>query len=139
MPAGTKRKTDHDSEHPMEQGGRTPTEPARRRRGPAPFSTLREHDDGGHLLQHTLKHCAPPFMANPALMWRCAASARFLREAVYEMESPDGKDPDLEQVRGWKAMLALWNAGKHRQGWQTLELLIPIMLRCRTRGCSDDR
>eukprot|EP00656_Telonema_subtile_P058068 TRINITY_DN9714_c0_g2_i1.p1 TRINITY_DN9714_c0_g2~~TRINITY_DN9714_c0_g2_i1.p1 ORF type:complete len:156 (-),score=23.40 TRINITY_DN9714_c0_g2_i1:415-882(-) len=35
-------------------------------------------------------------MADPAVLWRCAASAQFLRAAVGEMENPDGKEPDLE-------------------------------------------
>ncbi len=69
------------------------------------------------LLQHLLKHCAPPHTAHPAVLWRCAVSAAFLREAVREvpeyepscpeggdaqMESAEGKDADLAELRRWK-------------------------------------
>lgn len=81
-----------------------------------PFSRLREHDVTGNLLQHLLKHCAPPCTPNPSVLWRCAVSAGFLWEAVREvlpkacgwlrggaqMESPEGTDPELAQLRAWK-------------------------------------
>eukprot|EP00656_Telonema_subtile_P029497 TRINITY_DN3261_c0_g5_i1.p1 TRINITY_DN3261_c0_g5~~TRINITY_DN3261_c0_g5_i1.p1 ORF type:complete len:221 (+),score=44.66 TRINITY_DN3261_c0_g5_i1:142-804(+) len=59
-----------------------------------------------------------------------AASAGFLCEAVCEMESPDGQDPDLEPVRAWKAMMLLWKAGHSR----ALDRLVPVMLRWRPGG-----
>eukprot|EP00656_Telonema_subtile_P041223 TRINITY_DN4635_c0_g1_i1.p1 TRINITY_DN4635_c0_g1~~TRINITY_DN4635_c0_g1_i1.p1 ORF type:complete len:186 (-),score=50.84 TRINITY_DN4635_c0_g1_i1:123-680(-) len=92
-----------------------------------PFSTLREHDDGGHLLQHVLRHCTPPCMAHPAVWWRCGATARFLQEAVREMERPDGTDPDLEELRGWKGLPSLWEAHEHEQA---AEVLISSLMRC---------
>eukprot|EP00656_Telonema_subtile_P055471 TRINITY_DN8595_c0_g1_i2.p1 TRINITY_DN8595_c0_g1~~TRINITY_DN8595_c0_g1_i2.p1 ORF type:complete len:392 (+),score=85.81 TRINITY_DN8595_c0_g1_i2:101-1276(+) len=72
-----------------------------------PFSELRGHDSAGHLLQYVLKFCT-----RPAVLWRCAATVGFLREAVHEV------------------MLALWEAGEHRRA---VGLLIPAM-----QGCSPD-
>eukprot|EP00656_Telonema_subtile_P023347 TRINITY_DN24765_c0_g1_i1.p1 TRINITY_DN24765_c0_g1~~TRINITY_DN24765_c0_g1_i1.p1 ORF type:complete len:155 (-),score=33.11 TRINITY_DN24765_c0_g1_i1:1-417(-) len=49
------------------------------------------------------------------------------REAVHEMESPDGNDPELAQVREWKVLLLLWRSGKHEQA---AEVLIQHTMRC---------
>eukprot|EP00656_Telonema_subtile_P052709 TRINITY_DN7420_c0_g1_i1.p1 TRINITY_DN7420_c0_g1~~TRINITY_DN7420_c0_g1_i1.p1 ORF type:complete len:110 (+),score=8.55 TRINITY_DN7420_c0_g1_i1:247-576(+) len=49
---------------------------------------LRTQDAAGHLLQHVLKHCGPPFSPNPCSLWRCGVSGRFLHEAVSEASPP---------------------------------------------------
>eukprot|EP00658_Telonema_sp_P-2_P079021 TRINITY_DN7551_c0_g1_i2.p4 TRINITY_DN7551_c0_g1~~TRINITY_DN7551_c0_g1_i2.p4 ORF type:complete len:155 (-),score=34.08 TRINITY_DN7551_c0_g1_i2:49-513(-) len=51
-------------------------------------------------------------------------SAGFLREAVREMESPEGTGPELGQLRAWKALLSMWQAGEHRQAAEVLILCI---------------
>eukprot|EP00656_Telonema_subtile_P038019 TRINITY_DN4252_c0_g3_i1.p2 TRINITY_DN4252_c0_g3~~TRINITY_DN4252_c0_g3_i1.p2 ORF type:complete len:127 (-),score=20.60 TRINITY_DN4252_c0_g3_i1:160-540(-) len=43
------------------------------------------------------------------------------------MQRPDGTDPRLEQLRGWKALLSLWEAGEHAEAVQAL---IQCMMRC---------
>ena len=51
-----------------------------------PFAKLCVDDDnGGDVLQLVLKHCGPPHTTLPTMLWRCAASAVFLRDTVREV------------------------------------------------------
>eukprot|EP00656_Telonema_subtile_P029498 TRINITY_DN3261_c0_g5_i2.p3 TRINITY_DN3261_c0_g5~~TRINITY_DN3261_c0_g5_i2.p3 ORF type:complete len:118 (+),score=32.62 TRINITY_DN3261_c0_g5_i2:90-443(+) len=51
-----------------------------------PFSRLQEHDHGGNLLQHMLKHYAPPCMPNPVVLWRCCECRVPVRGSVRDGE-----------------------------------------------------
>jgi hypothetical protein len=56
-----------------------------------PFIRLHREDATGDVLCVLLKHCAPPRLPTPAVLWRCACSARFLREAVSEVSGLGGE------------------------------------------------
>ena len=49
------------------------------------LSLIQKHDPNGNLQTLILECCAPPLVPNPTVMWRCAASARFLHEMVQQV------------------------------------------------------
>ena len=51
------------------------------------LSLIQKHDPNGNLQTLILECCAPPLVPNPTVMWRCAASARFLHEMVQQVHS----------------------------------------------------
>ena len=51
------------------------------------LNRIQREDANGNLLSLVLELCAPPMMPTPAVLRRCAASARFLRELVQQVRS----------------------------------------------------
>ena len=48
---------------------------------------IQREDPNGNLMDLILELCAPPLVPTPAVLHRCAASSRFLRELVQQVRS----------------------------------------------------
>eukprot|EP00657_Telonema_sp_P-1_P002042 TRINITY_DN14905_c0_g1_i1.p3 TRINITY_DN14905_c0_g1~~TRINITY_DN14905_c0_g1_i1.p3 ORF type:complete len:142 (-),score=66.41 TRINITY_DN14905_c0_g1_i1:53-478(-) len=83
---------------------------------------IREQDADGYLLCMCLKHCSPPTLATPEVLWRCAQSGKLLRALLAQVEATD---PDMRVWMDWKALRSLWEQGKHKEA---VEIVIRRLL-----------
>tara|TARA_R110001592_G_scaffold214763_1_gene467761 strand:+ start:50 stop:343 length:294 start_codon:yes stop_codon:yes gene_type:complete len=76
------------------------------------LTKLHSQDPDGDLLALVLERCAPPFEPTPAVLWRCAASARFLVEHVQQVRSRCCNScVKLVQLEATNPTLRQWKVG----------------------------
>ena len=69
---------------------------------------IMEYDANNDLFLLILAYVLPPLSPNPAVIWRCAASARFLREMVQQVQGTAQMIAECVQMEASDPVLQQW-------------------------------
>ena len=69
---------------------------------------IKKHDANGHVFALILAYVLPPLSPNPAVLRRCAASARFLREMVQQVQGTAQMNAECVQMEASDPVLQQW-------------------------------